>query len=38
MIVMNFPQMLITPTDNNEVIQKAFGIKINFMDAMIQII
>lgn len=30
MIVMNFPQMSITPTDNSEVIQKAFGTKINF--------
>jgi PhzF family phenazine biosynthesis protein len=31
MIVMNFPQMFVTPTVNNEIIQKAFDVKPNFI-------
>jgi len=31
MIVMNFPQMFITPAANNEIIQKAFDVKPNFI-------
>jgi len=30
-IVMNFPQMFITPAANNEIIQKAFDVKPNFI-------
>ena len=30
MIVMNFPQMFVTPAANNEIIQKAFDVKLNF--------
>ncbi len=30
MIVMNFPQMFVTPAVNNEIIQKAFDVKLNF--------
>jgi len=31
MIVMNFPQIFITPAANNEIIQKAFDVKPNFI-------
>ena len=31
LIVMNFPQMFITPDVNNEIIQKAFNVKPNFI-------